>query len=101
MFYFAYGSNLNHSQMRYRCEGSKYKKKFILKGYKLIFSYRDPKEPYGYANIEKKKKSKVPGAIWNISKKDEKRVIFVRKQTLYELNAACLTSNCYPKMLFV
>ena len=71
MLYFAYGSNLNHAQMRSRCEGSKYKKKFILKEYKLIFSYRDPKEPYGYANIEKKKKSKVPGAIWNISKKDE------------------------------
>ena len=71
MLYFAYGSNLNHAQMRYRCEGSKYKKKFMLKEYKLIFSYRDPKEPYGYANIQKRKGSKVPGAIWNITKRDE------------------------------
>ena len=71
MLYFAYGSNLNHAQMRFRCEGSKYKKKFMLKEYKLIFSYRDPKEPYGYANIQKSKGSKVPGAIWNITKRDE------------------------------
>ena len=71
MLYFAYGSNLNHAQMRSRCEGSKYKKKFMLKEYKLIFSYCDPKEPYGYANIQKRKGSKVPGAIWNITKRDE------------------------------
>lgn len=71
MLYFAYGSNLNHAQMKRRCIGSKYKEKLILKGYKLIFSYRDSKEPYGYANIEKKKGSKVPGAIWNITKRDE------------------------------
>ena len=71
MLYFAYGSNLNHAQMKNRCKGSKFKKKFILKEYKLIFSYRDPKEPYGYANIEKRKASKVPGAIWDITKNDE------------------------------
>ena len=71
MLYFAYGSNLNHAQMRYRCKGSKYKENFIIGGYKLIFSYRDLKEPYGYGNIEKKKDSKVPGAIWSITKKDE------------------------------
>ena len=71
MLYFAYGSNLNHTQMRKRCVGSKYLKKFILNGYKLVFSYRDPKEPYGYGNIEKKKRFKVPGAIWKITKADE------------------------------
>ena len=71
MLYFAYGSNLNHAQMRLRCKGSKYKKKFILKKYKLIFSYHDPKEPYRYANIKKRKGSNVPGAIWNITKRDE------------------------------
>jgi len=57
--------------MKYRCKGSKYKENFTIKGYKFIFSYRDPKEPYGYANIEKKKDSKVPGAIWNITENDE------------------------------
>ena len=71
MLYFAYGSNLNHSQMKKRCMGSKFIKKFILNNYKLIFSYRDPKEPYGYGNIEKKKGSKVPGAIWKITLSDE------------------------------
>ena len=71
MLYFSYGSNLNHAQMKNRCIGSKYIKKFILRDYKLIFSYRDPKEPYGYGNIEKKRGSKVPGAIWKITKRDE------------------------------
>ena len=71
MLYFSYGSNLNHAQMKKRCKGSKYKEKFIIKGFKLVFSYRDPKEPYGYANIEKQKDSKVPGAIWNITNRDE------------------------------
>ncbi len=71
MFYFAYGSNLNHKRMKNRCKEAKYLQSYTLKGYKLIFSFRDPAEPYGYANIEKKVNSKVPGAIWKITKKDE------------------------------
>ena len=40
MLYFAYGSNLNHNQMKnIRCFGSKYIKSFFLKDYKLIFSH--------------------------------------------------------------
>ena len=35
MFYFAYGSNLNHYQMKnIRCFGSRYLKPFFLKDYK-------------------------------------------------------------------
>ena len=72
MLYFAYGSNLNHYQMKKdRCPGAKFITKYNIKEYKLIFSYRDQKEPYGYANIEKRKGSKVPGAIWKITKGDE------------------------------
>jgi len=73
MLYFAYGSNLNHHQMKnIRCLGSKYLKSFFLKNYKLIFSHPNKLNKYGYGNIIKKKGSKVAGAIWNITKKHEK-----------------------------
>ena len=74
MFYFAYGSNLNKQRMKKRCKGAKFLQAYSRNGYKLIFSYRDSKEPYGYANIEKIKNFKVPGAIWKITKEDEKEL---------------------------
>ena len=73
MLYFAYGSNLNHHQMKnIRCLGSKYLKTIFLKNYKLSFCHPNKLNKYGYANIIKKKGSKVPGAIWKITKKHEK-----------------------------
>ena len=74
MLYFAYGSNLNHKQMARRCPNSKYLKKYILKGFKLCFSHKTNKTIYGHANIIKNTKSLVPGALWDISKKDEKNL---------------------------
>ena len=73
MFYFAYGSNLNHHQMKnIRCVGSKYLKSFFLKDFKMIFSHPNKLNKFGYANIVRKKGSKVAGAIWEITKDDEK-----------------------------
>ena len=73
MLYFAYGSNLNHHQMtNIRCVGSKYLRTFFLKDYKLSFCHPNKLNKYGYANIVKKKGSKVPGAIWKITEKHEK-----------------------------
>ena len=73
MLYFAYGSNLNHHQMKnIRCLGSKYLKTIFLKDYKLSFCHPNKLNKFGYANIVKKKGSKVPGAIWEITKKHEK-----------------------------
>ena len=80
--YFAYGSNLNHEQMRIRCKDSRYIKSAFLEGYKLSFcaASRD----YGVANIVKKKGSKVPGGIWEISESDEKELdIYEGYPTLY------------------
>ena len=74
MLYFAYGSNLNHKQMKDRCNGAKYIKKHTLKSYKLCFSHKTKSSIYGHANIIKNKKSKVLGALWNINKKDEKEL---------------------------
>tara|TARA_Y100000310_G_scaffold175797_1_gene175907 strand:+ start:428 stop:793 length:366 start_codon:yes stop_codon:yes gene_type:complete len=55
-----------------RCPGSKYLKTFFLKDYKLLFCHPNKLNKFGYANIVKKKNSKVPGAIWEITKKHEK-----------------------------
>ena len=72
MFYFAYGSNLNHHQMKKeRCIGSVYLKSFPLKDYKIVFAHPNKKNKFGYANIVKKKGSKVDGAIWQITRKHE------------------------------
>ena len=73
MLYFAYGSNLNHHQMKnIRCVGSEYLKSIFLKDYKLLFCHPNKLNKYGYANVVKKKGSKVPGAIWKITRKHEK-----------------------------
>ena len=74
MLYFAYGSNLNHKQMARRCKDSSFIKKFTLKGFNLCFSHKTDKSIYGHANVVKNKKLNVPGAVWSISKNDEKEL---------------------------
>ena len=69
MLYFAYGSNLNHFQMKRRCKDSIFLKKYELKGYKLNF-----RSKYRAADIEKKNNSVVQGALFKISKTDEKKL---------------------------
>ena len=69
MLYFAYGSNLHHFQMKRRCKDSFFLKKINLKDFKLTF-----RSKYRAADIEPKKKSIVPGALFEISKSDEKRL---------------------------
>ena len=69
MFYFAYGSNLHHFQMKRRCKDSIYLKKINLKDFKLTF-----RSKYRAADIEPKKNSTVPGGLFEISKSDEKKL---------------------------
>ena len=69
MLYFAYGSNLNHFQMKRRCKDSIFLKKINLKDFKLTF-----RSKYRAADIEPKKNSIVPGALFEISKSDEKKL---------------------------
>ena len=69
MLYFAYGSNLNHFQMKKRCKDSVFLKKINLTNFKLTF-----RSKYKAADIESKKNSIVPGALFEISKSDEKKL---------------------------
>ena len=69
MLYFAYGSNLHHFQMKKRCNDSIFLKKINLKNFKLTF-----RSKYRAADIEPKKNSSVPGALFEISKSDQKKL---------------------------
>ena len=69
MLYFAYGSNLNHFQMKRRCKDSVFLKKINLSNFKLTF-----RSKYRAADIEPKKNSIVSGALFEISKSDEKKL---------------------------
>ena len=69
IYYFAYGSNLHHSQMRKRCPKCRYIKKIILNNFQLSFRNKG-----GWADIEKKNSKKVYGGLYIISKYAEKRL---------------------------
>ena len=69
MLYFAYGSNLNHFQMKRRCKDGIFLKKINLKDFRLTF-----RSKYRAADIEPKKNSIVPGGLFEISKSDEKKL---------------------------
>jgi len=69
MLYFAYGSNLHLIQMKRRCKDSFFLKKIKLKGFKLTF-----RSQYRVADIERKKNSYIQGALFEISKSDEKKL---------------------------
>ena len=79
-YYFAYGSNLHHLQMKRRCPNCRYIKKIILHNYDLTF-----RSKYGAADIEKKNGGKVYGALYQISEAAEKRLdIYEEYPTLYK-----------------
>ena len=80
IYYFAYGSNLHHLQMKRRCPNCQFIKKMILHNYNLTF-----RSKYGAADIEKKKGRKVYGALYIITKSAERRLdIYEEYPTLYK-----------------
>ena len=80
LYYFAYGSNLHHLQMKRRCPNCRFIKKIILHNYNLTF-----RSKYGAADIEKKLGKKVYGALYLISEKAEKRLdVYEEYPTLYK-----------------
>ena len=69
IYYFAYGSNLHHNQMKKRCPKSCYIKKIILNNFRLTFRNKG-----GWADIEKRSNKKVYGGLYTISNHDESRL---------------------------
>ena len=102
MLYFAYGSNLNHFQMKRRCKDSKYLKKINLKNFRLTF-----RSKYRAADIEPKKNSLVPGGLFEISKSDERKLdiyedypILYRKMYFIYNNKKIMTYTMCKKTSF-
>ena len=80
IYYFAYGSNLHHLQMKKRCPNCQFIKKMILHNYDLTF-----RSKFGAADIEKKDGKKVYGALYIISKSAERKLdIYEEYPTLYK-----------------
>ena len=80
IYYFAYGSNLHHAQMKKRCPRCRYVKKYTLNNYQLTF-----RSKYGAADIERKVGKKVYGALYMISRCAEKRLdVYEEFPTLYK-----------------
>lgn len=67
--YAAYGSNLNHAQMRERCPDAKYLGASMLKNHNLIFCGQPD---HSFATIESMEGKEVPIGLWEISARDEK-----------------------------
>ena len=102
MLYFAYGSNLNHFQMKRRCKDSLYLKKINLKDFQLTF-----RSKYRAADIEPKKNSIVPGGLFEISKSDEKKLdvyedypILYKKHYFYYYRKRVMTYTMARKSVF-
>ena len=78
-YYFAYGSNLHHLQMKRRCPNCRYVKKITLNNYNMAF-----RSKHGVADIERKIGGKVYGALYIISRVAEKKLdIYEEYPTLY------------------
>ena len=102
MLYFAYGSNLNHFKMKRRCKNSIFLKKINLNNFKLTF-----RSKYRAADIESKKNSIVPGALYEISKSDEKKLdvyedypILYKKYFFSHYGKKVMTYTMVKKTLF-
>jgi len=100
MLYFAYGSNLNHFQMKKRCKDSCFLKKINLKNFRLTFRNM-------YADIEFKKNTIVQGALFEISKIDEKKLdlyedypIVYKKHYFYYYGKKVMTYTMVKKTSF-
>lgn len=74
MYYFAYGSNLNQRQMLERCPDSKPVFTASLPNYKLVFVGWSRQWRGGVVSIRPFRGERVPGAIYEVSDKDLKRL---------------------------
>lgn len=67
-YYIAYGSNLNVHQMRMRCPSARIIGTSVLTGWELLFK---GSKTGSYLTVEKKDRSSVPVAVWEVTSADE------------------------------
>lgn len=91
-YYLAYGSNLNLSQMKYRCPYASLIGTTVLKDYRLVF--KGGMDNFAYLTIEESVGDYVPLSIFKITKKDEKNLdIYEGYPKLYEKRYISVTIN--------
>ena len=66
VYYLAYGSNLNESQMKYRCPNARKIGTLVLEDYELEFRL--------YLTVVPKKGAEVPIGVWLVDEVDEKHL---------------------------
>ena len=71
MLYFAYGSNMSHSQMKERCPGSRFLKAVRLDGYRFVYDGYSVARKGPVANIVPSEVDHVLGALYEITEKDK------------------------------
>jgi gamma-glutamylcyclotransferase (GGCT)/AIG2-like uncharacterized protein YtfP len=69
--YIAYGSNMDESQMAFRCPVAKLRGVSEIEDHRLIFK---GSKTGAYATIEKEEGKKVPVVVWEIEPTDEHRL---------------------------
>lgn len=68
MYYFAYGSNMNHDQVKERCSNFIFVKRVFLKGYRFVYDRNSKKRAGPVANILTSRYRTVYGGLYEINK---------------------------------
>ena len=84
-YYFAYGSNMNLEQMKYRCPAAEVVENVRLENYRLAFRGRAPGN--GVATVLPEKGSYVEGVLWKITEACEKSLEDVYKRQVLIIGA--------------
>jgi len=74
MFYFAYGSNMNHQQMKKRCPSAKFICRGYIENYKFVYDGYSSFRSGAVANIIETKNSIVWGGLFEIDEKCRKNL---------------------------
>jgi len=69
MYYFGYGSNMNHGQMKKRCPEARYVKRVFLENYKFVYDGHSNKRKGAVGNIVKSGGQIVWGGLFEIGEK--------------------------------
>lgn len=104
MYYFAYGSNLSHKQMKERCPSSTFIEGALLKSYKRVFDGGDSKIWKSCtANLLPSKTGKVWGAIYDVSDADLQKLDAIEGDEEYfseEVTVKTISGNVLPAKLY-
>jgi len=67
MYYFAYGSNMNHEQMKKRCPSSKFIRRVFLESYRFVYDGNSSTRRGAVANIIQSEDNFVYGGLFEIN----------------------------------